>query len=232
MDSEAVGPNSLEVGRTKLGEMLVEAKLLTADQLKVAKDFQKTVGGNLGAIVVKLGFIEDEVLTHYIAKAQGIPVADLENLVLPENLVRRLPRKIIEENEVVPVSFKDGVLTVVMSDPTDLEAIDNVSLATEARVEVKVASRLSIQKAINSLFYSEDSPFSKMPPPIAPTAPGATAPTKEALLKALESGKGSLEDIARRAGLPSSQVLHALVPLLIEKGLIKEDELVQQARHL
>ncbi len=230
MDSEPVGPNSLEVGRTKLGEMLVEAKHLTPDQLKVAKDFQRTVGGNLGAIVVKLGFIEDEVLTQFIAKSQGLPVADLENLVLPENLVRRLPRKIIEEHEVIPISFKDGVLTVAMSDPTDLEAIDNVSLATEARVEVKLASRLSVQKAINSLFYAEDSPFAKAAATAA--APGAGAPTKEALLKALESGKGSLEDIARRAGLPSSQVLHALVPLLIDKGIIKEEELVQHARHL
>ena len=56
--------------KVQLGQMLVESNLLTHEQLKMAMDFQKSVGGKLGAIIVKLGFIEDLTLTNFIARQQ------------------------------------------------------------------------------------------------------------------------------------------------------------------
>ena len=64
--------------KTRLGRLLVEANLITEEQLKMAVDFQSSVGGNLGAIVVKLGFIEDTRLVQFVAKEQGLPVITLD----------------------------------------------------------------------------------------------------------------------------------------------------------
>jgi len=198
--------------KVRLGKMLVESNLLTEEQLKMAMDFQKSVGGKLGAIIVKLGFIEDQTLTNFIARQQGFPVVNLDELVLPENLVKRIPRKLIEKHHVVPIRYHDGVLTIATSDPFDYEAIEEIQLAVDSRVEIQVASRSQILRSIHDIFYKED------------TSPSVKEKSKDQLLKELEGG-------AHERFTPA-QLHEALVPLLIQKGIITEEELVRKAREL
>lgn len=198
--------------RIQLGQMLVESGLLTAEQLKMAMDFQKSVGGKLGAIIVKLGFIEDQTLTNFIARQQGLPVVNLDELVLPENLVKRIPRKLIEKHHVVPIRYHDGVLAIATSDPFDYEAIEELQLAVDSRIEMNLSPRSQILRSIHEIFYKEEA------------APAVKEKSKDQLLRELE-GKG-----APPKPTPA-QMLEALVPLLIEKGVITEEELVERARH-
>src|SRR5258706_4445090 len=138
--------------KTRLGRLLVEARLLTQEQLKMAMDFQKSVGGKLGAIIVKLGFIEDATLIQFIARQQGLKVVNLDELVLPENLVKRVPRKLIERHYIIPIHYKEGNLTIATSDPYDYEAIEELQLAQDAKVEIQLAPRSAIIKCISELF--------------------------------------------------------------------------------
>jgi type IV pilus assembly protein PilB len=197
--------------KVQLGEMLVESNLLSREQLKMAMDFQKSVGGKLGAIIVKLGFIEDQTLTNFIARQQGFPVVNLDELVVPETLVRRLPKKLIEKHHVVPIRFHDGVLTIATSDPFDYEAIEEIQLAIDQRVEMVLAPRSHILRTIHDVLYKEPAP-----PPVKEKS-------KDQLLKDLEAGG---EKISREA------LFDALVPLLIAKGVITQDELVRKARDI
>jgi type IV pilus assembly protein PilB len=191
--------------------MLVESGLLTEEQLKMGMDFQKSVGGKLGAIIVKLGFIEDQTLTNFIARQQGLPVVNLDELVLPENLVKRIPPKLIEKHHVLPVRYHDGVLTIATSDPFDYEALEEIQLAVDYRIEMHLAPRSQILRSIHELFYREE------------TAPPVPEKSKDQLLKDLDSGGEK----------PSpQQMLDALVPLLVQKGVITEDELARKAREL
>ncbi len=197
--------------------MLVESNLLTPEQLKMAMDFQKSVGGKLGAIIVKLGFIEDQTLTSFIARQQGIPVVNLEELVLPETLVKKIPRKLIEKHHVVPIRFHDGVLTIATSDPFDYEAIEEVQLAVDNRIEMHLASRTQILRSIHGFFYKEEE-----------ASPPVQEKSKDQLLRDLEAGdrKGAGEKPTRE------QLLEALIPLLVEKGVITETELARKAQDL
>jgi hypothetical protein len=197
--------------RERLGKLLVDKKLLTEEQLKMAIDFQKSVGGKLGAIIVKLGFIEDATLIHFIADQMNLPVVNLDELVLPENLVKRIPRKLIEKHHVIPIHYKDGQLTVATSDPYDFEAIEELQLAQDARIEINLSSRTQILKCIGQLFYREEEP--------APVK----EKSKDELLKELEH---------RPEKLSKAQQLEALVPLLVEKGVITYDELSKKAKEL
>lgn len=197
--------------RLRLGKMLVESKLLTEEQLKMAMDFQTSVGGKLGAIVVKLGFIEDHTLTHFIAKQQGMPVVNLDEIVLPENLVKKLPRKLIEKHHVLPIRHHDGVLTVVTSDPYDYEAIEEIQLAVDNRVEVQLAARSQILKAVTQIFSRTEA------------IPIVKEKSRDQILKDLETPA---------VKLPKERLLEALIPLLIEKGVISEEELTRKAREL
>src|SRR5262252_1777877 len=187
--------------RVQLGQMLVESNLLTREQLKMAMDFQKSVGGKLGAIIVKLGFIEDQTLTNFIARQQGIPVVNLDELVVPENLIRKIPKKLIEKHHVVPTRHHDGVLTVATSDPFDYEALEEVQLAVDQRVEMVLAPRSQILRTIHEVLYRE------------PTSP-VREKTKDQLLKDLDAGAEKV----------SKEAMHdALIPLLIAKGVITQD---------
>jgi len=196
--------------RVQLGQMLVESNLLTQEQLKMAMDFQKSVGGKLGAIIVKLGFIEDQTLTNFIARQQGIPVVNLDELVVPENLVRKIPKKLIEKHHVVPTRHHDGVLTVATSDPFDYEALEEVQLAVDQRVEMVLAPRSQILRTIHDVLYRE-----------------ASSPVKE------KSKDQLLKDFDTGGEKISKEALHdALIPLLIAKGVITQDELVRKAKEL
>jgi len=174
-------------------------------------DFQKSVGGKLGAIIVKLGFIEDQTLTNFIARQQGIPVVNLDELVVPENLVKKIPKKLIEKHHVVPTRHHDGVLTVATSDPFDYEALEEIQLAVDQRVEMVLAPRSQILRTIHDVLYREPAP--------APVK----EKSKDQLLKDLDAGG---EKLSKEA------LVDALIPLLIAKGVITQDELVRKAKEL
>ena len=171
--------------KLRLGKMLVESNLLTEEQLKMAMDFQKSVGGKLGAIIVKLGFIEDQTLT-------------------------------IEKHHVVPIRFHDGVLTIAMSDPFDYEAIEELQLAVDYRIEMQLAGRSQILKAIHEIFNREEA------------VPSVREKSKDQLLKDLEGGRAGVSE----GRFTPAQLLEALVPLLVQKGIITEEELLRKAREL
>jgi len=191
--------------------MLVESNLLTQEQLKMAMDFQKSVGGKLGAIIVKLGFIEDQTLTNFIARQQGIPVVNLDELVVPEILIRKIPKKLIEKHHVVPTRHHDGVLTVATSDPFDYEALEEIQLAVDQRVDMVLAPRSQILRTIHDVLYRE------------PAEAPVKEKSKDQLLRDLDAGGEKI----------SKEALHdALIPLLISKGVITQDELVRKAKEL
>ncbi|HZE98698.1 MAG TPA: hypothetical protein VE981_16845 [Planctomycetota bacterium] len=195
--------------KVHLGQMLQESGLVTPEQLKMAMDFQKSVGGKLGAIIVKLGFIEDQTLTNFIARQQGIPVVNLEELVVPENLFKRVPKKLIDKHHVVPIRFHDGVLTIATSDPYDYEAMEEIQMAVDQRVELVLAARTQITRTITEM---ADRP-----------ATTVKEKSKDQLLKDLDSGADKM----------SKESLHAaLIPLLISKGVITQDELVRKAKEI
>jgi len=206
--------------KARLGRLLVESNHITEEQLRMATDFQKSVGGNLGAIVVKLGFIEDHRLIQFIAKDQGLPVITLDDIVLPHNLVRRLPKKLIEKHQVLPIHYKDNVLTVATADPYDYEAIEEIQLAQDSKIEINLAPRSAIQKCIGELFHPETGTLGE-----------------ESFRPEPDAGSHAHKDapITTHRHLPkvSKLYLHeALIPLLIQKGVISEEELIRKAREI
>jgi type IV pilus assembly protein PilB len=196
--------------REKLGELLVNAELITQKQLEMALEMQQQTGGAIGTMLTKLGFLAEGDLTAFIAEKQGIKVVNLSELILPENLIRRLPVELIRKHHIIPIHFSDGVLTVAMADPTDFEAIDEIQLAVDFRVEVNMAPKKDIDKAISEIFDRETGVI-----------------RKEDLLKALD-GEGGGADVDFLDAQSTENVLRAVVSLLIEKGVFTVEEMQQQ----
>lgn len=229
------------VSDDELGKKLLEEKVITEEQLRKAREFQEKVGGNLSAILAKLGFVPEKTLIDFIAKQEGLQVVELEGLVLPENLVKRIPRKIIEEHEVIPIAFKNNVLTLASSSADAFAAIEQIQLVTDYKIEIALAPRESIRKAINELFYSGKEAIA--------------AQTREELMKELERSKetdvgasvaesekrekdrikskwsekpAKAEKGTSRRTFESPRYQTALIRLLISKGVITEQELLDE----
>ncbi len=209
----------MEAERTKIEELLVDKKIITPEQLKMAQEFQRSVGGKLSAVLLKLGFVTDDNLTKFTAEQQGLEVIDLDSMWLADNLVKKIPRDLIEKHHVFPIAFTDDVLTLATSEPMDFEATEEIQLVTNYRIEMALATRASIQRAINRALYEQ---------------PKTAEPGKAQLMKELEDyGVGKeLQEKAAKLDVTPMMLRRALIPLLIAKGIISEEDLIKKAKEL
>jgi hypothetical protein len=133
----------------KLGEMLVEAQLITVDQLQDALRQQRIAGGRMGSNLVAMGFISEDVLMDFLAQKTGVPRLDLRALNIPAAVLQRIPRRLAEQLMVLPISLKEPKsLVVAMADPSDLNAVDSARFASGLNIEPVVASYSALKLAI------------------------------------------------------------------------------------
>jgi|Deesub1362A_J573_1020465.scaffolds.fasta_scaffold00013_153 type IV pilus assembly protein PilB len=137
---------------TKLGQMLVAANIITEEQLKQALSLQKKEGGRLGTNLVKLGYITEEKLVAFLSKQFGVPAINLSDYKIDPSVVKLIPQEMAKKYMIMPVARVGATLTIAMTDPSNVFAIDDVKFMTGYNVEVAVSSESSIANAI-ATFY-------------------------------------------------------------------------------
>jgi type IV pilus assembly protein PilB len=136
----------------RLGEILVKENLISQDQLQKALEFQRANGGKLGSCLTKLGFITDDDITGVLSRQYGVPSINLKYYEIDPNVIRLIPQDTALRYQVIPLSRVGSVLTIAMTDPTNVFAMDDVKFMTGFNVEPVVASESAIAEAI-SRFY-------------------------------------------------------------------------------
>ncbi len=135
--------------KKKIGEMLVDAGLIQPGQLQEALRHQRIAGGRMGSNLVALGFISEHVLMDFLADQTGYQILDLQKMDIPIDVLRRFPRRLAEQLNVLPVAFKEPkTLVLAMSDPSDLNAVDSARFASGLNIEPVVASVTALRQAI------------------------------------------------------------------------------------
>lgn len=134
----------------RLGEMLIEAGLITESQLMGALGRQKKWGGRLGTNLVALGNLKEEDLRRFLARQTGVKELDLSGITVLPHILKLVPKKIAEKNLLIPVAMKDrSTLIVACADPTDLGALDHIGFITGHRIEPTIATYAAIRDAID-----------------------------------------------------------------------------------
>jgi type IV pilus assembly protein PilB len=141
----------------RLGEVLLREKRVTPTQLQEALTFQRTNGGRLGTTLVKLGFLKDEDITEVLSREFGVPAIDLRDFELDPALVRLIPGETAAKYNVIPVSRTGNTLTLAMTDPTNVFAMDDIKFRTGLNVEPVVASDTAIRDADAKYFSAASS---------------------------------------------------------------------------
>jgi type IV pilus assembly protein PilB len=134
--------------------MLVEARVLSEEQLKEALAFQRNGSLRLGEALLRLGFVDETTLTRTLAKQQGLPFVDLEKGRIGEAVLARIPAEIAQEQTLLPVMEKDGKLVIAVDDPLKRLVADQLQFMLGLPVVCALAAPSSLKRAI-ARYYGE-----------------------------------------------------------------------------
>ena len=141
----------------RLGEILIKESLITQDQLQKALDFQRANGGKLGSCLTKMGFITDDDITGVLSRQYGVPSINLKYYEIDPTVIKLIPVDTAVRYQVVPLSRVGSVLTIAMTDPTNVFAMDDIKFMTGFNVEPVVASESAIGEAITRFYGGANS---------------------------------------------------------------------------
>ncbi|MBF0626788.1 MAG: Flp pilus assembly complex ATPase component TadA [Magnetococcales bacterium] len=174
--------------------MLLNADIITQDKLTIALTEQKKTGEQLGRIIVKLGFVPEQVMRDVLSSALGQPSIDLDKARLDPTILAMVPKKLIERHKVLPVHWdpQKSELTVAMTDTQDVAVIDKIQAQIHSGITIKtvLAGQSEIARAIQKHFGGEIS--------------------LEGVIHELETGSIDLESITDQSG----QFSHPMVRLV------------------
>jgi type IV pilus assembly protein PilB len=134
--------------RTRLGAILVEAGMLSEDNLKAALKIQKETRNRLGEILVDNGLIEEENLVNVLSKQMGFPHVELNKIIINPKTAGLIKESLARKHVLIPIKIENGRLVVAMADPLNVYAVDDIRIATGYGVIPYIAGKKEILKAI------------------------------------------------------------------------------------
>ena len=152
----------------RLGELLIKANLVTADQVKKALDEQKVRGGSMGTNLIKLGYVDEETLLTFLSKHYRVEPVKLSKIHIDAKVTNLVPSSTAKKHLVMPIKRIGPKLILAMSDPSNIMVIDEIKFITGYNVQPVVAIphivELNIGHAIiaESVFIGLDAAVRKM----------------------------------------------------------------------
>ena len=136
----------------RIGELLVRENLISLSQLKEAQQSQRQSRESLSYTLTKLGMVGERELTHFLGRHYGFQAVSLEDFEIDEEVIDLIPEHLARQHLILPISRAGQSVIVAMSDPSDLNAIDDIKFHTGMNVEVVIASELSLRQAIDRYY--------------------------------------------------------------------------------
>lgn len=138
----------------QLGELLIERGIINSRQLNEALMLQQEKGGLIGEVLVELGFAKEEDIAQALTAQYGFPYLPLSNYDINPEIVNIIPGRVARQYLLVPIDKIGNNLTVAMSNPLNLQAIEDVELLSGCSVQTFVSTSSDIKKAIEK-YYKE-----------------------------------------------------------------------------
>jgi type IV pilus assembly protein PilB len=234
--------------KRRLGEILLDAGLLTEPQLLSALAEQRKWGGKLGHTLVQLGYVNEGAMAHALSHQLDLPTVDLDEFE-PAGPVEALMRvELAERYGVFPVSYDPVLqtLTVATSDPTNPDAFQELGLQLGRQIRVVVSSASAIERAIQLHYHGEFlmAPQKAAPPavakgvraePVAPPAPPLpprmpmSGARENELLQRVDALSQQVEDLQRMVA-SQARAMHGLLELLEGRGVVSRAEYLAKLR--
>jgi len=140
--------------RKQLGELLIERGIIKQEHLEQALEMQRQKGGLIGEILVEMGFAKEEDIAQALTSQYGFPFLPLANYEINADVIKVIPRRVVQQYILMPIDKIGNNLTIAMSNPLNVQAIEDVELLTSCTVQTFVSTSSDIKAAI-AKYYKE-----------------------------------------------------------------------------
>jgi type IV pilus assembly protein PilB len=141
--------------KKRIGDMLIERGLITENELKFALDMQKQTKEKLGEVLVKNKIVTPEDIAKTLAVQLEVDYVDLAKVTIAPEMAQLVHKNTAKKNHIVPVQKQGTTLFVAMDDPLNYYALDEVRKATNFKIVPLIATQVSVERAINTLYGNE-----------------------------------------------------------------------------
>ena len=142
--------------RIRLGDLLLQQKLISQEQLKGALEDQTRSGRKLGRVLIESGYLSEDQIGEALARQLGVPFINLKYYNFNSAVIRKLPEAQARRFRALVLEEQDDMVLVAMVDPTDLFAFDEISRLTRKEVNIAVASETLLLQTIDRIYRRTD----------------------------------------------------------------------------
>jgi type IV pilus assembly protein PilB len=140
----------------QLGELLIERGIINDQQLEKALIIQKEKGGLIGELLVELGFVKEEDIAQSLTAQYGFPYLPLTNYDINPEIINVVPGRVARQYILMPVDKIGNNLSLAMSNPLNIQAIEDVELLSGCSVQTFVSTSSDIKKAIGKYYKDKE----------------------------------------------------------------------------
>jgi len=140
----------------QLGELLIERGVINQQQLDMALTVQKEKGGLIGEVLVELGLAKEEDITQALTAQYGFPYLPLANYEINPEIVNIIPSRVARQYLLIPVDKIGNNLTLAMSNPLNVHAVEDVELLSGCSIQVFVSTLSDVKGAIEKYYKDKE----------------------------------------------------------------------------
>ncbi|MCK9604366.1 MAG: hypothetical protein M0R66_08420 [Candidatus Omnitrophica bacterium] len=140
----------------QLGELLIERNIINQQQLDKALVAQKERSGLLGEVLVDLGFAKEEDIAQALTAQYGFPYLPLSNYEINPEIINIVPARVARQFMLVPIDKIGNNLTLAMSNPLNIQAVEDIELLSGCNVQTFVSTSSDIKRAIAKYYKDKE----------------------------------------------------------------------------
>lgn len=144
------------INNKPLGDLLLDRGIINQSQLDQGLDLQRVKGGLIGEILVELGFVKEDDIAQALTAQYGFPYLPLGNYDVDLNITSIIPGRVARQYLLVPIDKIGNNLTLAMSNPLNIQAIEDVELLSGCSVQTFVSTSSDIKRAIEKYYKDKE----------------------------------------------------------------------------
>lgn len=145
----------MDLKKKRLGDILVEANVITEEQLNYALQMQKTTRKKLGEVLTEEEIVSEQEIIQVLEFQLGIPHMDINKFFINPETTKLIDEKLARRHNIIPISKSGNIITLAMSDPLNIFAIDDVEVSTGLQVKPVISVKKDIENAIDNYYENE-----------------------------------------------------------------------------
>jgi type IV pilus assembly protein PilB len=144
------------INNKPLGELLLDRGIINRAQMERGLDIQREKGGLIGEILVELGVVKEDDIAQALTAQYGFPYLPLGNYDVDTDITSIIPGRVARQYMLVPIDKIGNNLTLAMSNPLNVQAIEDVELLSGCSVQTFVSTSSDIKRAIEKYYKDKE----------------------------------------------------------------------------